>query len=62
MRVRLIWRNGTPDAEGQFVGWEYRTDIVELPDDSEPAKYAAKHYGQLPEIIGCEQIKEAPDA
>lgn len=47
MKIRLIFRIGQADADGRCVGFNYCTEIVEVPDRF------LNH-----EVIGGEWIKE----
>ena len=53
MKLRIICRYSKSDANGQLVGFEFKTEEFNVPDNSpilsEP---------WLPEVIGGEWIKE----
>ena len=53
LRIRLIWRMPLSDAEGRFVNYHYRSDIVTIPKDAAGLKFPNE---PLPELIGGEWL------
>ncbi|MDD4876989.1 MAG: hypothetical protein PHQ86_07690 [Dehalococcoidales bacterium] len=48
MKLRLIFRKGIADADGRYVGYDYITHIIDIPDDAELARL---------EVIGGEWLE-----
>ena len=54
MKLRLIMRYGSADANGQFGGWFHRTETVEVDDKSPQWPFEAERW----EITGGEWLPE----
>ena len=57
-KLRLIWRRGEVDHNGVFMANEYKTDVIELPDEAQAFRFSGDKNGFLPELVGAEWIKE----
>ena len=59
MKARLYFREPKSDQNGNFVGWKYYSDIIELPKEMSifnSDNY--RDYKSLPEIMGVEYIND----
>ena len=55
MELRLIFRIGMEDYDGKFCGYNYKTIIINVPEE-----FVTNKSGHiiLPEVIGGEWIKK----
>lgn len=59
MKLRIIVRKGIADYDGRCAAYEYRSEIVEVPDWSEIIKGEVIGGEWLPEIRAREAPSEA---
>jgi len=58
MLIRLIFRAGQSDADGRCVGFDYYTEIVEVPDHLQNLEVIGGEWIQPPQPAKEEALKE----